>query len=86
MAERVPLVKLSTGLEVEKKKILGYFNEYYFSALEIFTRYKRYGFPWLVGSQEMPEYLMTIYDVFHYVIELGNIPKVAKARQKARGK
>ncbi len=75
---------LSTGLEVEKKEIRGYFNEYYYSALTAFNRYKRYGFPWLLGYQEMPEYLITLYDVFEHVIGLSNIPKVAKARQKAR--
>lgn len=77
---------LSTGLEVEKKEIKGYFNDYYFSALTAFNRFKRYGFPWLLGYQEMPEYLITLYDVFDYVIGLGDNPKVSKARLKARNK
>ena len=85
-AEKDPMTTLATGLEVEKKKIVGYFNEYYYSAIVAFNRFKRYRLPWLVGYQEMPEYLIIIYDVFEYVIGLGDNPKVAKARNKARNK
>jgi len=67
---RKPDYVLFNGVKIKWKDIRGYFNEYYQSAVLIYNRFKRYGLPWAVGYQEIPEYLLTIYEVFDSTLEL----------------
>jgi len=78
-------LKLFNGVKVERKKILDYFNEYYMSALIIYNRYKRFGFPWSGGWAEQPDYIMSIIELFDYTMDQFNVYKAEKAR-KARKK
>lgn len=78
-------MKLFNGVKVERKKILDYFNEYYMSALIIYNRYKRFGFPWSGGWAEQPDYIMSIIELFDYTMDQFNVYKAEKAR-KARKK
>ena len=79
---RQPKIKLANGVEVEKVKILGYFNDYFFSAMDIYNKYKRFGLPWGDKYMETPEYLIIIYELFDSIIDQSRDPKVAKARAK----
>lgn len=75
-------MKLFNGVKVERKKILDYFNEYYMSALIIYNRYKRFGFPWSGGWAEQPDYIMSIIELFDYTMDQFNAYKAEKARKK----
>ena len=65
-------------MQIARRDINDYYNEYYFSALAIYNRYKRFGFPWVLGYQEMPEYLINIYEIFDDTLEKWNIYKARK--------
>lgn len=79
---RKPDYVLLNGDTVKWSEIRGYFNEYYNSAVLIYNRYKRYGFPWAVGYQEIPEYLLIIYDVFESTLEIYHKAAEERARKK----
>jgi hypothetical protein len=63
----MPDVVLFSGETVNRLEIKDYFNDYYYSAVQIYNDFKRYGLPWNVGYMEIPEYLKIIYDLFEEV-------------------
>ena len=66
-------------MEIRKSNIKDYYNEYYFSALAIYNRYKRFGFPWSGGWAEQPDYIVSIIEMFDVTLENW---KAFKARKK----
>ena len=65
-------------VHVARMDINDYYTEYYFSALAIYNRYKRFGFPWVGGWQEQPEYIVNIIEMFDVTLEKYNIYKARK--------
>ena len=65
-------------VQVARRDILDYFNEYYLSALAIFNRYKRFGFPWKGGWAEQPDYIVNIIEMFDVTFDKWNIYKARK--------
>ena len=69
-------------MHVERKDILKHFNDYYLSALAIYNRFKRFGFPFSGGWAEQPEYIVNIIEMFDVTFEKWNNWKREKARSK----
>jgi hypothetical protein len=59
---------LFTGVKVKKGEIKNYFTEYYYSAVSLYNRYKRFGMPFTGGWAEQPEYLIDVIDLFDSTI------------------
>ena len=57
-------MKLKNGKVVERYKIPEYFNDYYYSCLQLYNRYMSYGLPWSGGWAENPAYILDIIDAF----------------------
>lgn len=57
------------GVTVERAKIPEYLNEYYFSCVRIWNRYKRFGFPFDGGWAEQPAYIIEAIEVFDRLVE-----------------
>lgn len=60
---------LFNGMKVVKADIPSYFNEYYYSAVMIYNRFKRFGFPWSGGWAEQPEYIVSLCEIFEATID-----------------
>lgn len=59
-------------MDVDRSKIPEYFDEYYFSALTIWNRYKRFGFPFDGGWAEQPAHIIEVIEVFSKVVDSGS--------------
>ncbi len=70
------------GKLVNKAKIPEYFTEYYHSAVMIYNRYKRFGFPWSGGWAEQPEYIVQLIEIFEATKDEYARYKAEKAKQK----
>jgi len=55
-------------MKAKRSKIPDYFNEYYYSAVAIFNRFKRFGLPFSGGWAEQPGYLIEIIEAFDATI------------------
>lgn len=78
----MPDVVLFSGETVKRLEIKDYFNEYYSSAVIIYSDYKKYGLPWNVGYMEIPEYLKNLYDLFEDVVGQYRTWKATQKRSK----
>jgi hypothetical protein len=67
-AKKKPLA-LFNGMTVGRDKILSYFNDYYYSCLAIYNRFKRFGLPFGGGWAEQPEYVVEIIETIDECVE-----------------
>lgn len=73
-------MKLWSGGTVKRSDIPTYWTEYYFSALSIYNRFKRFGMPFTGGWAEQPEYLVRIMEVFDALVEQHEQLSIKKAK------
>lgn len=64
-----PDLVLFNGVKIKWTEIKGFLGEYYYSAVAIYNRFKRYGFPYSGGWAEQPEYIVQLIDVFESTID-----------------
>ena len=64
-----PDLVLFNGVKIKWTEIKGFLGEYYYSAVAIYNRFKRYGFPYSGGWAEQPEYIVQVLDVFESTID-----------------
>ena len=77
---------LFSNVQVKRKDVLDHFNDYYLSALAIYNRFKRFGFPFIGGWAEQPDYIINIIEMFDVTLEKYNSYKAEQAKNKARSK
>lgn len=56
-------MKLWNGYRIPRADIPSYWTEYYYSALRIFYRFKRFGLPFNRGWAEHPSYIVELLEL-----------------------
>ena len=74
---------LFNGSRIKWTEIKGFLNEYYYSAVEIYNRFKRYGFPYSGGWAEQPEYIVQLIDIFESTVDSYHRHEREKQERKA---
>lgn len=80
-AKKKPLA-LFNEKTVERNKILSYFNDYYYSCLVIYDRFKRFGLPFSGGWAEQPEYVIEIIETIGACVDSWTAHKRKEAERK----
>ena len=82
--ERKPPLRLYGEVEVERHTILEHFNEYYYSVVQLYNRYKRFGLPFSGGWAEQPEHIVQALDAVEHAIELKRAFEQRKKNDSGR--
>lgn len=72
------------GVNVERARIPEYLDEYYFSCVQIWNRYKRFGFPFEGGWAEQPAYIVEVIECFDRLVEKQNDSRRTPHSNKSR--
>lgn len=70
-AKQAP-IQLPDGQQVKFSDIKAHFTDYYFSALAIWQRWRRFGLPFDGGWAEQPEYLIRVIETLEAIYEDRN--------------
>jgi hypothetical protein len=75
-------MKLWNDIRINRADIPSYWTQYYYSALRIFYRYKRFGLPFSGGWAQQPAYLIDMLELFDSIQDSHERHEMNKEKQK----